>query len=169
MVAGLSSLRSPRLALAHAFPNHTVMTCQVRHRADVQWIFFEDLATDLRGEIERIARFLQLPVDDQLLDAAVRVSSFDFMAAAENRHHYDDHFVRSFVEPMMGLGADAPQEVTKVRASGGKVGSRRSIPPGVRARLDDKWAAILATPTGCQSYRELYELVRAERGARCDY
>ena len=145
--------------------DHFLGWWQVRHRADILWIFFEDLAKDLRGEIERIARFMRLPVDDQLLDAAVRVSSFDFMAAKENRHHYDDHFVRSFVEPMMGLGADTPKEVTKVRASGGKVGSKRSIPPAVRARLDDKWAAILATPTGCKSYRELYERVRAERDA----
>ena len=46
-----------------------------------------DLRFDPAWQVVRIASFLQMAVDDELVDAAVRVSSFDHMAAAESRHH----------------------------------------------------------------------------------
>ena len=70
-----------------------------------------------------------------LLDDAVRVSSFAAMAAPENRRHYDDHFIRQYVCPMMGLDPQlATHEVIKVNR--GAVGSRRAIPKALTQRLE---------------------------------
>jgi len=88
------------------------------------------------------------------------------MAHPSNRHHYDDHFIRKFVGPMMGLPPDASHEVIKVRAGGGRVGTKRAIPPALRARLESKWQAVLAGPTGCATYEELCARVRKERDQR---
>ena len=111
-----------------------------------------------------MAAFLDIPADGALLDAVCRVSSFEFMAAAENRHHYDDHYLKSFIYPVMGIESGKTQEVIKVRANGGgRVGSRRAIPRALAARLEAKWQAVLSSPTGCADYEALCESVRRQR------
>ena len=123
-----------------------------RHNPDVLWIFFEDLANDLRGEVARVADFLGIPADNRLLDRVVKVSSFESMASSANRHHYDDHMLKAHIYPVMGIDPLTTQEVIKVRAGGGKVGSRRQLPPALAARLEAKWEAVMRTATGCDSY-----------------
>ena len=56
-----------------------------RHNPNVLWVFFEDLATDLRAEVVRVARFAGIDAPPALVDAAVRVSSFESMASKEHR------------------------------------------------------------------------------------
>lgn len=146
--------------------HHFLGWWEQKGRDDVLWIFFEDLATDLRSEVARIAKFIGIDASPDLLDAVVRVSSFDAMAAPENSHHYDDHFLRGFICPLMGMPLKAEQEVIKVRAKGGgQVGSRRQMPDALRARLEGKWAQVLAGPTGCADYEALRENVRRARDA----
>ena len=53
--------------------------------------------------------------------------------------------------------------IFKVRAGGGKIGTRRAIPPALKERLEAKWAAVLAEPTGARSYEEFADAVRRER------
>ena len=52
--------------------HHFLGWWEQRERDDVLWIFFEDLAADLRGEVQRIARFMEIDADAALIDAAVR-------------------------------------------------------------------------------------------------
>ena len=73
----------------------------------------------------------------------------------ENAHHFDEHFVRRFVAPKMGLKEGTPTRVSKVRKDGGKVGTRQKVEPEIRQRLEQRWAEVLAGPTGCASYAEL--------------
>jgi hypothetical protein len=128
----------------------------------VLWVFFEDLSADLHTEVERIARFMGVGANDPaVIDAATRVSSFEFMGAKENAHHYDEHFTKSFVYEQMGIDPTKRQDVTKVHK--GKVGSRRQLPGHIKARLDAKWDAVLKGPTGCSGYPELREQVRRMR------
>ena len=141
--------------------DHFLGWWNVRDRDDVLWLFFEDLASDLPGEVARIARFLDIEATPSLIENVVRVSSFESMAAKENRHHYDDHLLKGYVYPLMGIDPKQTQDVIKVRA--GKTGSRRAMPQALRERLESKWAAILKGPTGCASYEAFCEQVRAGR------
>ncbi len=144
--------------------HHFVGWWERRHEPDVLWVFFEDLCDDLRGTVERVARFVGIEPSEELMRKVVAQSSFDFMSSAEHAHHFDDHFVRSKVGPAMGLlDLDAPRHVSKVRRGGGRVGSRRALPAAVARRLDEKWAAVVAGPTGCASYDELRAAVSAGR------
>lgn len=143
--------------------NHFLGWWEQRHREDVLWVFFEDLVADLPNEVKRIARFAGIDATPELIDAVVGVSSFESMSSAANKFHYDDHFIRSFIYPRMGIASDAQQEIIKVRTGGGKVGSRKSIPHSLRQRLDDKWAAVLAKPTGCAGYDAFRERFKCER------
>lgn len=138
--------------------DHFLGWWEQRANPNVLWVFFEDLSADLRGEVARVARFLGIAADAALLDAVVRVSSFEFMSAKANLHHYDEHFTKSHVYQQMGIDANATQAVAKVNR--GKVGARNKLAPDLKARLEAKWTAVLAGPTGCASYEALCEQVR---------
>jgi len=132
--------------------NHYFGWWKQRNDPNVLWVFFEDMKADLNGTIRRVAAFLEIPLEGDLLDRVAAVSSYQFMSARSNLHHFDDHFVRSFVGPKMGLPEGKPPRVSKVRKDGGKVGHREKIDPAVRRRLDEKWKLILAQPTDCNDY-----------------
>jgi len=46
----------------------------VRDRDDVLWITFEDLKEDLAGSVKKVAEFLQIECDDQMLAMVSRES-----------------------------------------------------------------------------------------------
>ena len=52
----------------------------------------------------------------------------------------------------------------RVRKGGGKSGSSKAIPESVLSNLKDKWAGILAGPTGHKDYASLKAALTAERG-----
>ena len=141
--------------------DHFLGWWEQRRNPNVLWVFFEDLVTDLPGEIARVAAFLGIAADQELLDAACRVASFESMAAPQNRHHYDDHTLKAHIYPVMGIDPTQKQDIIKVRA--GTVGARRALPPALAARLRAKWAAVLEGPTGCDSYEGFRASVRALR------
>lgn len=134
-----------------------------RDNPDVLWVFFEDLVGDLRSQVARVAAFIGVPASDALLDAVCRVSSFDAMSAPESRHHYDDHTLKKHIYPVMGIDPSKMQEVIKVRTGGGRVGSRRALPPALAARLEFKWAEVIAKPTGCASYAAFRDALAPKR------
>jgi len=126
-----------------------------RHEANVQWVFFEDLIDDLPRSVRRLAQWLEIPCDDATLARVCEVSSFEFMSAPENAHHFDDHFVRRYALPRMGLPPDQKLAVSKVRSGGGKKGSRAALSPAITASLHDKWRTEMEPETGCANYEEL--------------
>lgn len=134
-----------------------------RRNPDVLWVFFEDLASDLPREVARIVKFLGLDASQDLLAATARVASFESMSDKANRFHYDDHFIISHVGPKMGRPENAGHDIIKVRAGGGRVGSRRAMSSALRQRLEAKWAEVMAGPTGCATYEAFAESVRRER------
>merc|ERR1712232_219283 len=127
-----------------------------RDNPNMLWVFFEDLSSDLTGSISQIAQWLGIQCDDGLLQAVADRSSFEFMSSKEQQHHFDDHFVRSCALPRMGLPKDTPMLVGKVRRDGGKIGSGMTVtPPSIVEWIKDQWDAVLAGPTGCETYGAL--------------
>jgi aryl sulfotransferase len=51
----------------------------IRHLPNVLFLHFADLKRDLPGQIRRVAAFLEIRLDAESFDAAVRHSSFDYM------------------------------------------------------------------------------------------
>ena len=136
--------------------HHFLSWWNVRHRPDVLWITFEDLKDDLEGSIRKVAAFLEIECDAELLAVVKEKSSFAFMSAPENKHHFDDHFVRNACKPGMGLAEDSEVKVGKVRAGGGRAGrGRAAIPASVLSVLESKWAEVIAPATGCADYAAL--------------
>jgi len=134
-----------------------------RRNPDVLWVFYDDLHADLPGCIARVAEFLGLAESEPAtLERTAALCSFDFMSAADNAPHFDDHFVRGHVLPRMGLPRDLPARVSKV--CHGVVGrGARELPAGVVERLAARWAETMVSETGCSSYSELREAYSHER------
>jgi aryl sulfotransferase len=53
----------------------------IRHLPNVLFLHFADLKRDLPGQMQRVAAFLDIRLDEEAFGAAVRHSSFDYMKA----------------------------------------------------------------------------------------
>lgn len=127
---------------------HVLSWWQVRSRSDVLFLCFEDMKQDLRGAVARIANFIGIEADDDLIDLATRQASFEFMRAHESR--FDDRPTQHAMCKMLGF---PPAHTTKVRA--GRVGARHDeVSPRIAALLDAEWQRVLA-PIGLRSYDDL--------------
>lgn len=121
---------------------------QVRDRDDVLMLAFEDLKQDLRAGVARVAAFMGLADDADLIDLVTRQATFEFMRAHERQ--FDDHPTTLALCRLLGF---PPARTTKVRA--GRVGDRNAeVSPRVAAMLDEEWQRQLA-PLGLGSYDEL--------------
>jgi hypothetical protein len=123
-----------------------------RHREDpnVLLLAYEGMKADLPGTVRRVASFIGVPLDDELLDIVVRQSSLEFMT--EHKSKFDDLLMRERSERVAGLppGSDS----AKVRA--GQVGSRRvELPPAIQEELDAIWREVVTPELGFASYDEL--------------
>jgi len=138
--------------------DHLLGWWQHRHDPNVLFVFFEDLSTDLRAQVIRVAQFMGIDSNDEaLITLATQRSGFEFMSAKENEHHFDDHFVRGHVALKMGLNPSVKTAVSKVRRDGGNVGSRKQLPPDIAEQLRKKWDTVVAAQTGCADYTALHE------------
>lgn len=128
-----------------------------RHNPNVLWVFFEDLKDDLTGQIKRIADFIAVDQDPELLAVAEAQSTYSFMS--EHNSQFDDHFVFDARKVAMGMEADAKIGVSKVRKGGGKTGSGSAIPEDVKKLLLEKWDTIItAEHPELTSYEKMREI-----------
>ena len=128
-----------------------------REAPDVLFLFFEDMKEDLEATIERVASFIDRPLDDALRETVLRQSSHGFMKAHERQ--FDDHPLRDARNASCGLPDDAGS--TKV-ASGATGAGSRELGPAIRAALDERWRATVGRATGAMTYADLRAAFRAD-------
>ena len=112
---------------------------------------------DLPGTVQTIARFLDIELDEALLEIVVRQSSFDFMLAHKDK--FDDFLMREYFvrRGMHPPGGDA----AKVR--GGRVGDhRQELPTEISAEMDAIWRDEIEAKLGLASYQALRETLVEE-------
>lgn len=129
-----------------------------RHEEHVLLLAYEEMKVDLPGAVRRIAEFIGVDLDDELLEIVVHQSSLEFMT--EHKDKFDDLLDRERSERVIGLppGSDA----AKVRA--GTVGARRvELSPKTQAALDAVWAAEVSPRLAFADYDELLEELRTGR------
>lgn len=127
-----------------------------RKDPNVLWVCYEDLISDLEAQIRRIARFMDVPLDDGRLAVVKEKSSFAFMQ--EHQRQFDEHFVFEKVREQMGIPADyvfGDVSVSKVRAGGGTVGEKKHLPDKVAEMMRKRWEESVCAKTGLRSYADL--------------
>jgi hypothetical protein len=128
--------------------SHVRSWWEQRRREDVQILCFEDMKRDHEGAVRRIAAFIGIPADEDLIALATRQSTFEFMRAHERQ--FDDAPTTTAINQRTGL---PPARTTKVRR--GRVGDGMSLPANLRAALDEAWKREIEAPLGIRSYEDL--------------
>eukprot|EP00928_Gymnodinium_smaydae_P009805 TRINITY_DN13677_c0_g1_i1.p1 TRINITY_DN13677_c0_g1~~TRINITY_DN13677_c0_g1_i1.p1 ORF type:complete len:325 (-),score=60.20 TRINITY_DN13677_c0_g1_i1:195-1169(-) len=132
-----------------------------RHDPNVLWICYEDLRSDFRGQIRRIAKFMDVPLSDELLQSVEELSSFKYMESKSKQ--FDDHWLFGKVRDQMHIPSDyvfGDVAVSKVRAGGGTVGEgTKGLPPAVLKMLRDRWEISVKAKIGFASYADLRKAV----------
>ena len=121
-----------------------------RGREDVLLLSYEAALADVPGTVRRIARFIECPLDDALLDIVVRQSSIEFMKA--HGRQFDDHVVRAARNAANGL----PPGGSSSKLRSGRVGDHvDTLPMDVREALDGIWLEEMEDRFGLGSYRDM--------------
>ena len=114
---------------------------------DVLFLAYEHMLDDPRGAIVRIADFIDIELDDELLALAVEHSSRAFMLKHQDR--FDDAMLRKQSEELVGLppGSDS----SKVTAGS----SAHSLSDETKSQFDQVWHQEVTQAFGYESYADL--------------
>ena len=129
-----------------------------RHEADVIMFCFEDIKTDPRAAVRKVADFMGIEeLDEALEELVLHQSSISFMR--EHKHQFDDNLLRRARDEAIGLPPDG--ESSKVAS--GEVGEHQnSLSAETAQQFDALWAAEISPLTGAGSYDELRGILRSE-------
>ena len=121
-----------------------------RHDNDVLPLCYENMKADLSRTIEKVAAFIDIPLDDELKEIVLKQSDIKFMQ--EHKDQFEDHIIRNARREAMQLPLDG--RLNKVRS--GQVGeSKERVPDEIRKELDALWQEFVTPKTGLQSYEDL--------------
>lgn len=129
---------------------HLISWWEQRDNENVLLLAYEHMKKDLPGTIRRVARFIDIPLDDELFEIVLHQSSLPFMLAHKDR--FDDRLMRERAEKIAGLppGSDS----AKVRK--GEVGQHRyELPAEISAELDEIWKEEIEAKLGFANYEAL--------------
>lgn len=121
-----------------------------RHNPEVLVMTYEGMVSDPVATIRRVAQFIDVPLDDDLLALAVERSSLPFMLAHKDK--FADPLMRRAAAARCGLPLDGG--TAKVREGGAGSGTRE-LPSEVAAELDRLWATLVTPVTGAADYKSL--------------
>lgn len=126
-----------------------------RDAENVLLLSYELMQEDIRPTVVRVAEFIGLEADDDLVDLVVHQSSREFMLAHGDR--FDDllHRQRSDAVQALPLGAGS----TKVTAASHDP-SRSVLSSGVLAAMEKNWAETMEASFGLASYSDVVAALR---------
>ena len=129
------------------YHRHFVSWWPHRNDESVLYLVYEHMKQDITSTIKKIAAFIEVALDQDLLEITKKHSSFSFMT--EHQDRFDDAMLREQSESrVLPKGSDS----SKVRL--GKVGGY-DLGEEVIAALNVKWQEIVMPVTGFGSYKEL--------------
>ena len=137
-----------RFIASQSYWKHLASWWAHRNDTNVLMLCYEQMTVDPDALIRRVAEFIDVPLDDELLAITLEHSSFSYML--EHKDRFDDALMRALSETKANLpkGSDS----SKVRK--GKIGET-SMPEVVQAELDEKWRQLIKETLGFVNYAEL--------------
>ena len=134
---------------------HMTSWWEQRHNRDVLLLCYEDMKADLPATVRRIARFMGIPLDDELLDIVIRQSSRAFMLA------HREQFDASHLREIGGNRAGLPPAIDSAKVTTGPSNEARyQLSAELKAMLDDIWRAQMMPRFGLETYDDLRVAVR---------
>ena len=120
-----------------------------RNEPDVLFLAYELMQRNSSETVQRIAEFIGIDLDEDLLALTLEHSSLPFMLTHKDR--FDDALMRKKSEEVSNLptGSDS----AKVRE--GKVGSRTALSKKTLTRIDEIWKKEITPVLGFGNYDEM--------------
>ncbi len=120
-----------------------------RYDPDVLFLCYETMLKEPRVTIRRVAEFIGIELDDELLDLTERHSTIEFML--EHKDRFDDLLMRELSSERMHVPFDS--DGAKVRE--GKAGAGAVLSDEVRSKLDQIWTEEITSEFGFADYAAL--------------
>jgi hypothetical protein len=121
-----------------------------RQDADVLPMCYENIKADLPRAVEKVADFIDIPLDDELRAIVLRQSDIKFMQ--DHKDKFEDNIIRKTRSAAMRLPVDG--RLNKVR--NGQVGdSKTAVPEEIKDELQSIWRTEITPKTGLNSYDDL--------------
>ncbi|MGI9316356.1 MAG: sulfotransferase domain-containing protein [bacterium] len=130
--------------------NHVNDWWPQRHRENVLIMTYEDMIDDPERSIFRVADFIGIELDAELLAITLEKSSASFM----RRHvtKFDDHPLREIMDPVCGL----PPSGNSAKVSRQDSDSKKPvIGDSLAELLQGRWSEIVFPATGLADYHQL--------------
>jgi hypothetical protein len=118
-----------------------------RNDPDVIFMAYEHMKDDLSGTIRKVAAFMEIDLDDELLAITREHASLAFMQ--KHRDHFDDKLMRDRSVEIAGLSADS--DTSKVRT--GQSGEySQQLGADSSDQLDEIWDKRITKELGFKDY-----------------
>lgn len=134
---------------------HLISWWEQRQNQDVLLLCYEDMIANPSGAIQKVARFMNIELDDSLMDIVLRQSSREFMLA--HKRQFDEHHLRDIGGKRAGL--PPPIDSGKV-TSGASDDARYKLPPHIKNELDEIWQEQVQPKFGFKNYEELCQALQ---------
>lgn len=146
---GIDEFVQAQLGSKNSYFTHLLTWWARRNDADVLFLAYEKMLKDAPGTIRRIADFIGVALDDELLSITLEHSSLPFML--EHKDRFDDAMMRKLSEDLAGLppGSDS----AKVRQ--GEAGSGVALSAESKALYDQMWREKITAKIGFETYQDL--------------
>lgn len=128
---------------------HMMSWWEQRQNPSVLLLTYEDMVRDLRGTVIQIARLMDIPLTDDLLDIVMRQSSREFMLTHANQ--FDERGLRRLAARDVGLPLES--DSSKVTRSTDQY--RYRLPASLDRAFDTMWSRQIAPRTGLADYEAL--------------
>ena len=143
--------------------NELTLWWEHRHDDNVLLLFFDDLKEDHAGCVHRIAKFMGVDCDEDVIARVVHTTSHAEMA----RHHskFSSHKIATTIAKKIGEIPPPESEFTcRVRKSGGRSGDgHKLLPLEVQQHIDQLWQKIVTAKLGFINLQEMRETWKKEQ------
>ena len=153
----------PDFARGHFIPGHDIWkhvlaVWERRNDPDVLLLCFENMKADLGGTVEKVARFIGIPLDAELEDVVVRQADIEFMQS------HEDQFNDTILLEKRRIPMQLPRGGKLQKVKSGNVGdSRLGVPEEIKRELDAIWENEIEPKTALGSYDALREVGETRR------
>ncbi len=135
---------------------HLASWWEQRHNPNVLLLCYEDMLADLPGTLRRVAAFMDVPLDDALLDIVARQTSREFML--EHKEKYNEAPLRRVISQRTGVAFDT--QADKVTRGTGDEPKYQLGTQHLR-QMDEFWHAEITAKFGLENYQDLRLAIRA--------
>ncbi len=133
---------------------HLTSWWEQRHNPDVLLICFEDMKADPADAVKKIARFMEIDLDEELLEIVLAQTSLEFMLM--HKDQFGEHKLQKMHWERAGLPPAI--EVSKV-TPGSPNKARYQLSPALKQELDEIWQEQVESRFGYKNYEELRQAV----------